>query len=614
MQGLTTNAGLLRAFSSHDIASNSTRLILTRWAAGVMVLLATVVCVHGLRLPLPEAPLYAVGLIILAYNAIVFYWQMRRIPPLTEADAETHIRRLVLVQVGLDWLSMTIFLHLTGGITSPAVSFFFIHVVIVTVMLPAYAPIYAALAIAMLGGLALLEAQGALPHYTVLPGVPADLHTNGFFVLAQIIFLGTGLVATVFIASGIMHRLRQRELHIAALLQTAQDVNSTLEMTPTLEHLARNAAEALAVRGASIRLLDATRENLNLVAFFGLSQSYLDKGPVSLRHSELDRRVLANQAVIICDPMQDRRLQYPQEIAAEGIQSMLVAPIISRHRPLGVLRVYSESQRCFTEEDAEFLTAIAQQGATAIENALAHEQLSEADQERAQFVRAVTHELRAPVTGAQSLMRVMLRGMAGDLSDQQKDILRRLEGRLDSLLALINDLLSFAASKAVDMHQPPHPTPLNAILGSIRERYALQAEEKGLVFKFDLPATPLTVRSNEDGLIRIFDNLVGNAIKYTPAPGHVTVRVAHDADNVIVTVADTGIGIPEDVLEHLGQEFFRAPNAKEAGISGTGLGLAIVRQLVDYFGGAFHVESKLNEGSTFTITLPLTTGPETASA
>ena len=118
----------------------------------------------------------------------------------------------------------------------------------------------------------------------------------------------------------------------------------------------------------------------------------------------------------------------------EGIGSMLVVPIIGRDAPLGMLRVYADQPDRFTAEDIDFVLAIASQGAVAIENALAHEALQRADQARTQFVRTVTHELRAPVGGAQSLLRVLLGGMTGELNNQQREILdsrRSPSGRAD---------------------------------------------------------------------------------------------------------------------------------------------------------------------------------------
>lgn len=589
------------------IISNSTRLIATRWVAGVTVLVATAFGARVANLPLPEAPLYLVGAIILVYNAALV-WLTRRAYTPDDALHRERIRRLVVLQVVLDWLSMAAFLHLTGGVTSPAMAFFFLHVVMVTILLPGRSPVvFAAAAVGVVVLITILEGGGALPHYTVIPGLPADLHSNSLYALAQTLFFAVALFATVFLTASIMERLRERERQVAVLLQTSRDVSSTLNLTDVLNRLARSAAQALSAPAASIRLLDESGDRLNVVAAYGLSQAYLDKGPVEPTNP-LAREVLAGHAVIVKEATTDSRIQYPQKVIEEGIHSMLVVPIAAR-RPLGILRVYAREPDHFTPEDADYVMAIARQGATALENALAHDALQRADQERAQFVRMVTHELRAPVTGAQSLLRVLLRDLVGELTAQQRDIIGRLENRLEALLALINDLLALAATKSVGKEQALTPVPVQPLVRRVVERLASQAEEKGLAFTFEAPADGYTIYATEEGLLRIFDNLIGNAVKYTPQGGTVAVRIqVHEINrpsSVVITVADTGIGIPEDAIEKLGEEFFRAPNARQSGITGTGLGLAIAKQLIAHFGGLMSVHSALGEGTTFTVTFPL---------
>ncbi len=600
---LRNRASPLHTLVPQDIAVHSTRLILTRWAAGVLVLAATAFCVGVFGLPLPVS-LYLLGAAILGYNSLLA-WLAQRLRTDDYELFARRMRRFVLLQVALDWLSMAVFLHLTGGVTSPGIAFFFLHVLMVTILLPGQSPyIYAVLAVGVVSLIAMLEAIAILPHYTVIPGLSPALYTNSFFALAQIIFFAVTLLATVYLTSSIMARLRERDRQVAALFQTTDDVSSTLELSEVLKRLAYSAAETLSVPGASIRLLDPGGERLSMVASHGLSRMYLDKGPVQLSQSLLDREALAGQAVIIHEAATDPRVQYPKEVAEEGIHSMLVVPIIGR-RPLGVLRVYSWIPGRFSSDDAEFVLAIARQGATAIANALAHEELQKADQDREMFIRMVTHELRAPVTGSQSLIRVLLRNLAGDLSEQQRDIVARIEARLDSLLALINDLLTFAAGKAIGLNLSLTPQPVNQVLAHVVERFASQAEEKGIHLNTQIEPGEVVACATEEGLARLFDNLVGNAVKYTPSGGAVNVRLQTEANCVVIVVADTGIGISASVIDRLGDEFFRAENAREAGIMGTGLGLAIVRQLIDAFGGIMSIKSAEGQGSTFTVSLPL---------
>lgn len=229
------------------------------------------------------------------------------------------------------------------------------------------------------------------------------------------------------------------------------------------------------------------------------------------------------------------------------------------------------------------------------------EEVERLNQFKTQFMLTVAHELRSPVGGSQSLIRTLVKGLAGELNDRQKDILNRIEIRLDLLMSLIDDLLALAETKAVEIERLVEDVPLNAVLSRLIDRYKDDASHKSIDLSLEIPAGELIVQATPDGLEKIFSNLVGNAIKYTPEGGKVSVFVV-DTNNLIqVKVTDTGIGIAQEDIDKLGEEFFRTRNAREAGIKGTGLGLSIVKQLVDHFGGSMHVESQLGQGTTFTL-------------
>jgi signal transduction histidine kinase len=122
---------------------------------------------------------------------------------------------------------------------------------------------------------------------------------------------------------------------------------------------------------------------------------------------------------------------------------------------------------------------------------------------------------------------------------------------------------------------------------------------------YEAPDTKLTVCASAEGVAQIFSNLIGNAVKYTPADGELTVHLTQQTGNAVITISDTGIGIPAKDLPHLWDEFFRASNARRSQIIGTGLGLSIVKRLVDSYGGMISVQSVEGKGTTFTVSLPI---------
>jgi two-component system sensor histidine kinase/response regulator len=222
---------------------------------------------------------------------------------------------------------------------------------------------------------------------------------------------------------------------------------------------------------------------------------------------------------------------------------------------------------------------------------------------KAQFALTVAHELRAPVAGAQSLLRTLTDGLVGEFSKKQSAILERLETRLDELLALINDLLTLAGSKNLTEEAPLEKVPLQPVIRKTLGQFEAMAAEKGIRMQLKEPGSEIDVFASEDGLAIIFTNLVSNAIKYSREDGKIRIIVTPEDQFTQVEVQDEGIGIPQDALQKIGQEFFRAPNAQHSGILGTGLGLSIVQQYLTHFGGTLSVDSQEGQGTTVTVRL-----------
>jgi signal transduction histidine kinase len=251
--------------------------------------------------------------------------------------------------------------------------------------------------------------------------------------------------------------------------------------------------------------------------------------------------------------------------------------------------------------EAQRLQSIEQEAA---ELARENEEMERLNSFKSAFMVMVAHELRSPVGGAQSLVRTLSAGLAGELSEKQREILSRVEMRLESLLELINDLLTLAASKTAELEKPGMVA-YQPVIKRVMDRLSVDASEKNIALTVSFPEKPLNVRATEDGLEKIMGNLIGNAIKYTPSGGQVKVEVNEDGEHVKMRVSDTGMGIPEDALPHIWDEFFRAGNARKSGITGTGLGLSIVKQYVDHYGGQIAAQSVEGKGAVFTLTLLL---------
>jgi signal transduction histidine kinase len=592
---------------TQEVVASARWLLVMRWIAGVGALLATWFACSVLELGLASIPLYLTGVAILLYNALL--WIMLGRLQADPNGALANYQRLAHLQVGLDWLAMTALIHFSGGVESPIIFFFIFHIIIASLLFSRRtAAVYTVTALLMVGGMVVLELAGWLPHVHVEGFLAGDSYQNPAFLIGVLGAFAATSVVTVYLASSIAERLRRREDQLGTLYLGAQTVSSTLDLPEVLRRLVQATARAMDVSAASIGLLDHTGTQVEVAAAYGLSDAYLHKGPILLQDNPIHAEVLSSGTPAIIQGEADQaKLQYPDAMEAENIRSILYVRLQARNRTLGVVRAYSRRSNRFTADDARFLSAIAAQGAVAIDNAMAYQALMKLDLDKSQFIRAVTHELRSPVTGAQSLLRGVIKGYAGGLTDRQRDIMGRLNRRLDKLEALINDLLDLAAGRSDLKIEERKPLPLVRTLEHVVAYLESSAREKDQELVFEHPPGDPIVSATEEGLDRIFVNLVGNAVKYTPEGGTVRVSVREHDHQVTVEVKDTGIGIPADSLPRLFSEFYRAPNAK-AFETGTGLGLVIVKELVESFSGRISVESEEGRGTAFTVHLPLVAG------
>lgn len=596
-------------------------LVKIRWIAGVGVLLATIVAtVLGLELAL--IPLCLIGVGILAYNALFSRWASRL--KARSGVATPAARTLARLQITADWIAMTLLIHFSGGIESPAILYFFFHIVLAAILLSVRDTyFFAVLATLLVGGTALLEYLGALSHIAVVNFLPYPLYQNPIYVAGVFFFFTSTVFVAAYLGTRTTTHLRRREAEVVtlgqnlerayrrqqALYASAQAVGSTLDLQEVLDRLTRSTKEAMSVAACAIRLLDETGNRLCLVSTYGMDEAYWQKGCLLVDQNPIVREVLDGKIVAIGDiTTSAQRLQYPAEAIAAGIRSTLTVPLPGRNGPLGIIRAYCIHAHRFTDDDAAFLSAVASHGSVAIENALAYQAIQNMEEAKRKFVLMVTHELRSPVGVVHSLLNTLAGGYAGKLTDLQQDMIERAIRRVDQLQTLINDLLDLAAGKTGLRVVPDvEPVDLRDVVHRVVERYTVPAAEKHvtLQLQMDDDRTPIVVKATTEEMDRVFNNLVSNAVKYTPENGTVIVTVRLAEGKAQVTVADTGIGIPEDALPHLFEEFYRAPNAKAQVKEGTGLGLVITKEIVTRYGGYIHVQSMENKGTTFVVTLPL---------
>jgi two-component system, sensor histidine kinase and response regulator len=221
------------------------------------------------------------------------------------------------------------------------------------------------------------------------------------------------------------------------------------------------------------------------------------------------------------------------------------------------------------------------------------------------FITFVSHQLKSPLVAAKQYVDVLLYTSKGEMPPRTQEWLTRTAVRLDEMLSLIHDWLELARIERGTPGEPGVTTDLNDVIARAAEAAAPQLEGGGVAIETDLGAGVDRVGGDRVSLGTIVSNLLSNAIKYNRAGGRVTVQTRREGGTAVMSVSDTGIGIPEESIPQLFREFYRVKNDRTRDIPGTGLGLAICKRIVTDLGGSIEVSSRKDEGTTFLARLPI---------
>jgi signal transduction histidine kinase len=301
--------------------------------------------------------------------------------------------------------------------------------------------------------------------------------------------------------------------------------------------------------------------------------------------------LLTAPAILLTQWVRDR----PLDPVAVAVASLAISLLVVA-RFTGIVRAL---ERIRTRERAARRDAEATHRLLAEQN----ERLREADRMKDEFVAMISHDLRTPLTSIIGFLELTLDEEAGPLTGEQRSYLEIVARNSDRLLQLVDDLLFAARLQSGELDLLQRELDMSAIVRDAVQAARPQAEARRIELAFEEEPTP-PVLGDRGYLLRLLDNLISNALKFTPENGRIEVSVAPAGDTVHLVIRDTGIGIPTDEVERLFERFFRASTAVDQQIKGTGLGLYIARAIVDAHEGTILVESEVGVGTTFHIDLP----------
>lgn len=236
--------------------------------------------------------------------------------------------------------------------------------------------------------------------------------------------------------------------------------------------------------------------------------------------------------------------------------------------------------------------------------------LKEIDQIKSQFVAMVTHELRAPLSAIEGYLSAYLTGAAGTDPSMYRQMMERAKQRAHSLLDLVNDLLQFSRLEAGGRTKKKEPLQISEIIINTVELMKGLGVSKDIRFEVDVPESLPPIDADRAEMEQLFTNLVSNAIKYNVKNGKVIVKAVPDGNFIDISVTDTGIGMDDQSLACIFDEFYRVCGAETRYVTGTGLGLSIVKKIVESNFGHIRVDSIAGKGTTFTVLLPTKEGKQ----
>jgi two-component system NtrC family sensor kinase len=416
-------------------------------------------------------------------------------------------------------------------------------------------------------------------------------------------------------------QLKQRVQVLTILENIGRSVSAVLDLDTLLNRIVETSVLITQADEGFLSLLDPETEELYLRAAKNLGEDQVNLLRLKVADNLLGQVVRTGQPMRLgSEETANHKLKV---VTGYLVRSLIHVPLTAGGRVIGVLSVHNRTNpRAFSQNDMKLLSALANYAAIALQNAWLHEaikkhaaqtevaytELKELSQHKIEFMQDISHELRAPLTFIKGYVDLLREGIFGEIRPEQNEPLNIIARRTERIIRLVSDMLTLQRleSEGFELDE----VNLAEIAYAAIEDARAAAQQAGLGIKTEIPENLPTILGGPHQLSRVFDNLLSNAIKFSPYGGNVTVHIREEGDHINVYISDPGIGIPSDRLERLFDRFYRADVSEGKRIPGSGLGLSIVKAIVEVHGGQMSVQSREDQGSTFSFSLPKS-GPDT---
>ncbi len=404
---------------------------------------------------------------------------------------------------------------------------------------------------------------------------------------------------------------------LQALADVTQAVNSTLDLQKVLEAIVQRAMQLAEANVGTIYELDEAKGELTLRAATGVSPEIVDRWrSTTMRVGE----GASGRAVATGAPIEITDVDNPEDpyisplrdfLEQESLHALLALPLKREGHVLGALTLGRRQTGAFSREVIELLETFAAHSALAMQNARLFRALEEksreletASEHKSQFLANMSHELRTPLNAILGYTELIVDKIYGEVPAKILDVMQRVQKSGRHLLSLINDVLDLSKIEAGQVQLSLKDYSLTDTVNTVVTAIEPLAVEKGLELTMEVePDLPLGF-GDDRRLAQVLLNLLGNAVKFTDE-GSVRVGASRCNGDFLVSVVDTGPGIPASEQQRIFHEFQQVDNSSTRTKGGTGLGLAIAKKIVEMHGGRLWLESEFGTGSTFYFSIPV---------
>lgn len=378
------------------------------------------------------------------------------------------------------------------------------------------------------------------------------------------------------------------------LIDISRDLASTLDLDTLLYRIVRVGADLSLAEEASILLYDESKKELRFQAATNLDNPVIRGLRVPVKQSVAGWIVTHCEPLIIEDVKNDaRHFGHIHKESARTTQSLLGVPLINKGEVIGVLEAINKRGGKFTVEDQEILMTLGTQASVAIQNARLFAQ--------SDLISEFVHELRTPLASLNTASHLLQSDKIS--SEQKNELVEAIQTETTRLSSLATSFLDIARLESGRTQYQIQKLDLPNLLGECASLMQAQAQEIGLNLRVSLPQNISYIQGDADKIKQAMLNLLSNAIKYNHPNGTIALAAENRQNDVVITVKDSGIGIPNEHIDCLFTKFYRVPGSEQHA-QGTGLGLSIVKRIIEGHGGEISVESVQGEGTTFMIILP----------